>query len=138
MQIIDVERKSARSRSILLWGAVLISVVLVGAACSRKESASKVESLRQGDEFFAARKFAQAVSAYQKAVAADPRDGRSRAKLADAYAAVGQWNRAATESIRASDLLPADHDAQLAAIRMMLLQGRFLDVSDKASQLLRT
>jgi tetratricopeptide (TPR) repeat protein len=120
------------------WPLACLAVLsIVSGACSTGDSrAAKETAIKQGDSLFEAKEYAKAVQAYRQAVAADPRDGHARFKLSQAHLYAGQWGPAALEAIRAADLLPDDVDAQLGAGRMMLLQGRFVDVTARMQKLL--
>jgi putative PEP-CTERM system TPR-repeat lipoprotein len=94
--------------------------------------------IRRGDELVKNQQYAEAAGPYRAAVAANTTDGETRLKLANAYRSAGDWKRAGEEAVRAADFLPNDTDAQLLAAKLMLTGGRFVDVADRMSTLLRS
>ncbi|MGH9174827.1 MAG: tetratricopeptide repeat protein, partial [Vicinamibacterales bacterium] len=116
---------------------VAILLVVVVACTSRDPATASADALGRGDELMGAQRYPEAARAYRSAVEANPRDGRARMKLADAYERAGQFKEAADEAVRAADLLPGNVEARLLAARLMLPQGRFVDAEAFTSALLR-
>lgn len=128
-------RPDAVSRAVRLFVCLLPMAVF--ACTSRDAAPSKAEAIRRGDELAGKNQYAQAVSAYRIAVDRDPSDGRSRMKLANAYAADGRWTDAMREAVRAADLLPGNVEAHILAATQLLGNGRFLMAIDRSSELIR-
>ena len=116
-------------RSTIILVAVL---ALVTVSCTRDPQKLKRQYVASGDKFVAQKNYAEAVIQYRNAVAADPRFGEARFKLADAYSETGDVNSALREYVRAADLLPGDVEAQLRAGNGLLAAGQFPDAKARA------
>jgi tetratricopeptide (TPR) repeat protein len=117
---------------------VTLGLLLIGAAaCTSDPAAIKTASIRLGDELVARGQYLQAAGAYLEAMNADPRDGRVRLALANAYELGGRGPEAATQTVQAAELLRNDVDVQLVAGRRLLGQSRFVDAVDRMSPFLR-
>lgn len=118
--------------------AAVVFVLTVLSACAPQPPRETKESAVQaGDALAGAGKFEAAVSAYRRAVALDPRDGRLRLKLARAHEQAQQWAEAGREAMRSADLLPGDYEAGVLAARLVLAQSRFDDSLTITTALLR-
>jgi cytochrome c-type biogenesis protein CcmH/NrfG len=102
-------------------------VMLPLAACSRDPQAAAREHLEKGEKLLAEQNVSAAIIEYRRAVQEDPRLGKARLRLGDAYAQTGDGANALREYARAAELLPEDSDAQLKAGRFMLLAGQYPD-----------
>ena len=103
-----------------------VLAISTAAACSNPEQAKR-EHFDNANRFMEAGKTQEAILEYRNALQEDPRYGEARLKLAEAYQAVGNFNQARREFIRAADLLPQDTVAQVQASRYLLLAGQFED-----------
>jgi tetratricopeptide (TPR) repeat protein len=112
-------------------------VLSVDIGCTTHDRRSKAELSRRGDELAAQGHYPDAAAEYEAALEADPHDGRLRKKLADAYTHAGKLREAAIEIVRASDVLPADIDAQVAGATAMVNLGRFVDAAQRMAAVLR-
>ena len=108
--------------------AVASGVLLV--ACSDSEQ-TKREHFASANKFMEAGKPQEAIVEYRNALRADGKFGEARAKLSEAYQAVGNANQAFREAVRAADLLPLDNAAQLRAANFLILAGRFEDAKTR-------
>ena len=124
-----------RSHLLVRTSPLVLSVVLI--ACTRDPAAVRADAIRRGDDFAARKQYSQAVEAYKAAVKSDSSDGQARLKLAKAHWAAQNWSDAASEAVRAADLLPRDLEAQRLATTMLLAQERFPDAADRALALVR-
>lgn len=122
---------------ILLGLAFLVAVAIGGAACSRDAEIVKQEYLRNGDRFFAEKNYQAAIVEYRNAVKQDPKFGRARHRLAQAYLQVDDKSRALAEFVRAADLLPTDLVAQLDAARVLIRSGQLQDGKTRAELALK-
>ncbi len=114
-----------------------VSAIALAVACRAPDPAGvKAEAVRRGSEALERRDYSGAVSGFQEAVAADPRDGDVRLRLAHAHFGAQQWPEAARQALIAADLMPANRDVQRFAISMVLLQSRFSDVLVRTEALL--
>src|SRR5688572_9543817 len=115
--------------------ATLVTMVMA-AACSQDPDVRKLAYLANGDGYFSEKKYAEAIVEYRNAVEADNGFGEARYKLAKAYAAAGDHQRAAREHIRAADLLPGDARAQLDAVTYLLARGEYDDAVSRVQRVL--
>ena len=125
----------------LLRGLALAALVALGgsAACGSDDPATvKADAIRRADALMEKRQYTEAAEAYQAAVDVDPRDGALRVRLARAHQGAQQWEAASRHLISASELLPADWNLQLEAVRAMLGMSRFTDAADRMEALLTT
>jgi cytochrome c-type biogenesis protein CcmH/NrfG len=114
--------------------AVLMATALT--ACKADPQAQAREHLDKGNQQAEARRYAEAIIEYRRAVQADPRLGEARLQLAHAYATTGDGINALREYVRAADLLPENTDAQKRAGTFMLLAGQFQDAQGLADRML--
>ncbi|MCX6545025.1 MAG: tetratricopeptide repeat protein [Acidobacteria bacterium] len=114
-------------------GVCLVVALCVAAASCSKSAKSYFES---GNQYVAQKKLKEAAIEYKNAVQKDPNFGVARYKLAETLAELGDMPGAFREYVRASDLLPADKDAQLKAGTFLLLAGRFDDAKVRAQKVL--
>lgn len=115
----------------------LVAIVFMAAGCSQNPDEAKRKHMESGDRYFQAEKYDAALIEYRNAVQKDPRFGDARFKLAQTYLHRGDASNALRESVRAADLLPERADAQLQAIRLLLVAGRFADARTRAEALLK-
>lgn len=113
----------------------VILAVLCTFSCSDPET-EKVRHVARGDEYVADKRDAFAVVEYASAIKIDPRYGEAHYKLAEAYERMNNLPAAFPEYIRAADALPNDRTAQIKAIRVLMLSGRFEDAKARAAALL--
>ena len=109
---------------------------LLTGACSRDPQALKARYLRSAESYASKGKLVEAAIEYQNALQADPRDGEVRLKLAETYAKVGDGRRAATEFVRAADVLLDRVDVQVRAGNLLLFGQRFDDAKVRAEKAL--
>ena len=115
-----------------------LSIVVVAAgitACANREE-KMAQHLRAGDALVEQKKHAEAIIEYKNAVRQDEQSGEARLKLAKSYEATGDIARAVKESVRAADLMPGNHEAQLAAARLLVMTGSFEDGKARAENVL--
>jgi tetratricopeptide (TPR) repeat protein len=86
----------------------------------------------------AAGKLREAVIEFRNAIQQDPRFGRARFQLAEAYAATGNPSGALQEYVRAADLLPTDNVAQTRAAMFLLVARRFEDAKTRIQKVLES
>jgi tetratricopeptide (TPR) repeat protein len=113
----------------------LAAVVACAMACSSPE-VRKQQHLDRGNRYAAEHRDQFAVIEYASAVRIDPKFGEARLKLAQAYERLNDLRAAYPEFIRAADALPQDRDAQLKAIQIFLLAGRYEDAKVRATTML--
>ncbi len=126
----------------MLWtvpvpATLLLLTALLSGCRTEDPQARKAAAVRTGDEASAAKQYDRAAAAYRQAVDVDPNDGPLRVKLAIALEQSQQWLPAASQAMRAADLLPTDFQARLLAARLILLQSRFEDSTKLIDALLR-
>jgi cellulose synthase operon protein C len=124
-----------RSRLVSPPSSLVLLILL--AACTRDPAAVKADAIRRGDDLVARRQYPRAVEAYQAAVKSDPSDGEARLKLAKAHLSAENWSDAASEAVRAADVLPGNVEAQRLATTMLLAQDRFGEAAERALALVR-
>lgn len=115
---------------------VFAALVVAVAACGRSSDERLREHLARGDAHFADKQYSDAIIEYRNAVQQDERSGQARFKLANAFEAAGEPQRALREFVRAADLLPDDEELQLKAIGYLLLARQFEDAQTRAERLL--
>jgi tetratricopeptide (TPR) repeat protein len=116
---------------------VALALALAGACHSPDPATAKADAIGRGDAFLRKQQYSQAISAYQVAAKADPKDGEVRLKLADAYRRAERWSEATLEAIGAADLLPDNKDAQVQAVEASVVIGRFVDAIDRVRPILQ-
>lgn len=117
--------------------AACLLALLTACARNAPPPETKAAAIEAGDALTAAGRPGQAVAAYRRALAQDPKDGRLRMKLAETYEAAQLWAEAGREAMRAADLLPGDYDARKLAARLILGLGRFEDSLSLSAGLLK-
>lgn len=122
------------SRLCSLITALVVTMSLT--ACKGDPQAEAREHLEKGNQQASAKRYAEAIIEYRRAVQADPRLGQARLQLAHAYASTGDGINALREYARAADLLPEDNDAQKRAGVFMLLANQFQDAQGLADRML--
>ena len=110
-------------------------IALLPIACTSPE-VQKRRHFERGNEYAAAKKDEFAVVEYANAVRLDPKFGEARLKLAETYERMGNLRAAFPEFIRAADALPDNRDAQIKAIQILIVGGRFEDAKARAATLL--
>lgn len=115
---------------------VTLLIAALAAACGGDPQARKLAYVANGDRYFAEAKYAEAIVEYRNAVETDNSFGDARLKLARAYAAAGDLQRAAREHIRAADLLPNHVEAQLEAAKFLLAGAQFEDAVSRVQRVL--
>jgi putative PEP-CTERM system TPR-repeat lipoprotein len=121
----------------LLARVGLLCLTLSAAACATDPNAQKQEFFASGDKYFNDGNFDAAVIQYRNAIEIDPRFGRARARLADAYQRQGDARRAFEEFVRAADLLPDDAAIQVTAGTYLLAARRPEDALARAEVALK-
>jgi putative PEP-CTERM system TPR-repeat lipoprotein len=109
-------------------------VVLLSIACSSE--AAKQRHFQRGEQHFADGRYADAIIEFRSAVGLDEHWGEARYRLAEAYAANAEPERASREYVRAADLLPDDARAQLKAAAYLLLDDKDEDAKARALRVL--
>jgi tetratricopeptide (TPR) repeat protein len=104
--------------------ALAIAVCLF-SACSGDPEAKKQAFLESGNRYAEQKKWAEAIIEYRNAIAVAPRFGEGHFKLSEALIETGDVPGAASELIRAADLLPTRTDVLLQAGSVLLLAGQF-------------
>jgi putative PEP-CTERM system TPR-repeat lipoprotein len=122
-----------QTRVLSLGMAALLALALT--ACSSAE-ADRQRYIESGNQFFAQKKYQEAIVQYRNAVRSDNRSGEAHFKLAEALAATGEVRNAARQYIAAADLLPNDIEAQLKATSVLTLAGRFEDAKTRIQKVL--
>jgi tetratricopeptide (TPR) repeat protein len=121
-----------------LWwrSLVLFALTVLTVSCTDSEVA-KQTYLENGNKLLAEKNYSAAVVEYRNAIRHDERFGSARHKLGQAYAALGDLDRAKRELVRAADLLPQDVDVQLTAAAVLLKTGEFDDARSRAESALK-
>lgn len=109
-------------------------VALLGMACS--DEATSRRHFDNGVSLLEAQRYPEAIIELRNAVDRDERWAEARFKLAEAYAANGEPDKAHRQYIRAADLMPDNADAQLKATAYLLLAGHYEDAKTRAQRLL--
>jgi len=104
--------------------AIVLAVAFL-TGCSSDPEAEKQAFLESGNQYAAQKKWAEAVIEYRNAIAIDPRFGEGHFALSEALIQSGDVPGAASELIRAADLLPTRVDVLLQAGSVLLLAGQF-------------
>jgi tetratricopeptide (TPR) repeat protein len=128
---------SPASLVVRLMGLAL--VLTITAACNSANPADvKADAIRRGDDLVGKKHYAEAVSAYQIAVKSDPKDAELRLKLAAAHRLANQLVEAIREAIIAADLQPGNPEVQMLAAGGLIMEGQFVDASDRISRVLKS
>ena len=112
-------------------GCLCIALPLL-IGCSQE--AAKRRHLENGTQYLDAGRLADAIIEFRSAVDRDELWGEARFKLAEAYAANGDAERAYREYVRAADLLPDDTTAQLKAATYLLVVGQYEDARTRVQR----
>jgi putative PEP-CTERM system TPR-repeat lipoprotein len=113
-------------------GVILVSV----SACRSDPQATAREHFEKAEQQLAQKKVNEAIIEYRRAIQADPRLGKARLRLADAYVETGDGPNALREYARAAELLPENDEAQIKAGNFMLAAGQFADAQGLGERLL--
>ena len=121
-----------------VFSGVLAVVVFCASltACSISPDSAKKEYFARAEQYFAEKKYDEAIVEYRNALQQDPQFGDARFKLAEAYVAKSDYSKAYPEYIRAADLKPDDLGLQLRAGSMLLLGRRFEEARTRARAIL--
>jgi len=122
------------TRSIRLWAAC--AVIMTALGCTSADTAKR-EALANGDKYFAAGKFNEAVVEYRNALRRDSRFGEARWKLAETYEKQKNAAAAFREYVRAADLLQDRADVQVKAGTYLLVAQQFDDAKTRAELALK-
>src|SRR5882672_7572717 len=99
----------------------LLTILAIAAALCAGCGRSRDQYMAAGRQYFAAKKFNEAVIEFRNAVARDPQYAPAHAQLAEAYMRINDAGSAAEQFVAAADLLPDDIDAQLKAAGILVL-----------------
>lgn len=116
--------------------ALLGLTLCAAVSCGGDREAQKAEHLRQGNQYFEAHKYREAIVEYKNVLRLDDKSGEARRGLAEAYEKAGDRGNAYKETLRAADLLPNDVPVQLAAGKMRLRSRQFEDARATADRVL--
>jgi len=112
----------------LAVGAVVATTV---AGCSRDATRARQNAFDAGNRYLADQKLPEASVEFRKAVAADPKFGEARVKLAEISVKLGDLPNAYREYVRAADLLPDNVDLQVRAASFLLAAGQYEDAQTR-------
>ena len=132
--------QSSGSRRFHPFTIVLIVVCLTApgvSGCSGNADDQTAKAFERGEQYFADGRYAEATVEYRRALQLDPKMGRARFKLAEAYAASKDLKSAYPEYVRARDLLKDDIEVQVKAGNMLLLGRRFQEAKETARIILQ-
>ena len=113
----------------------IVALVAGTAACASPEK-KKAQHLQAGDALVEQKKHAEAIIEYRNALKQDAQFGEARLKLAKSYEATRDFPRALKEYARAADVMPDNHEAQLAAARLLVMSGNFQEGKARAEKVL--
>jgi tetratricopeptide (TPR) repeat protein len=134
------QQREQSLRRLLKYGGIFVlfsaSVVGILFLVVRLAAATKEDFLAEADELVQQNQYSEAIIQYRRAIQLDGNYGQARYQLAEAYLHQGQLRGAMAEYIRAGDLLPDNVDAQLKAIRFLLVARRFEDAKTRAEGVL--
>ena len=119
-----------------LFAIALAAIFAAAAAACSDPEADKQRYLKSGDDYFAQKKYREAIIEYRNAINADERFGEARFKMAQALEASGELANAARQYIRAADLLPDSADAQLKAAVVLSVAGQFEDARTRVQRVI--
>ncbi len=122
------------SKFLIVLAVAAVSATATG--CSRDVIRTRQDALDAGNRYFSEQKFAEASVEYRKAVAADPKFGEGRARLAATYVELGDLPNANREYMRAADLLPDNVDIQVRAASFLLAFGQYEDAQTRIRKVL--
>jgi tetratricopeptide (TPR) repeat protein len=92
-----------------------LAVTISAGACSKDPEVEKREFLASAQQHARNGKVPEAIVQYRNAIAVDPKFGEARLELGLLLEKQGDLAAAASELVRAADLLPNNVDAQLGA-----------------------
>src|SRR5947209_5575440 len=115
----------------LLASGLALLMGLSTASCGK----DRESYITNGDRYFNANQYLEAIIEYRNAVAKDPRFGPSRLKLGEAYLRANDLIDAAEEYKKAAELMPNDPDVQVKSLRMMLVGGLYDEARNGTEQL---
>lgn len=119
----------------LLQLALVAAALATPVACASAE-ARKGAYLANGNRYASQGRYREAIIEYRNALRQDPRFGEARYRLAEAYLRTDQPHAALPEYVRAADLLPDNVHAQIQAVALLLVAGRFEDARARIEQVL--
>src|SRR5262245_21868788 len=103
----------------------LLLVVLAGTMAVSCRGRTKEAYFARGNQYFASKKYNEAIVEYRNAIKKDPQYAAARAQLAEAYMRINDPKDATFEYVAAADLQPQDADAQLKAASILLLGKQY-------------
>jgi putative PEP-CTERM system TPR-repeat lipoprotein len=113
---------------------VLAMLAMAAAGCSAGKTPAQY--MANGDQYFKAKQYLEAIIEYRNAVAKSPHNGEAHLKLGDVYVEVNALADATQEYKRATELRPDDVDTQVKWLRMLLLGKWYDDVRERTEKLL--
>ena len=114
----------------------LVLAIAASSAVACSDEAAKLRHVESGERFLEAGKIQEAIIEFRNAVDRDELWGEARYKLAQAYEANGDQERAYREYVRAADLLPNDSEVQIKAVTYLMLVGQYEDARSRIQRLL--
>lgn len=117
--------------------ACVVLVCLFAASCTMRPDVAKQRYLKSGDNYFAQKKYKEALIQYGNAIKQDPLFGLAHLHLAVAFTAVNDRRQAAMEYVRAADLLPDNDQAQIEAGRVLVNNGYYKEAIARARTVLK-
>jgi putative PEP-CTERM system TPR-repeat lipoprotein len=131
------QRPASPARNTSRLTGLLLLTLSVFSSCSRDPLVHKAKAFERAEQYYAERRFPDAILEYRRALQIDPKFARARFKLAESYAANNELKNAYTEYVRAADLLPDDLEVQIKAGNMLLLGRRFAEAKSRARTILQ-
>lgn len=116
-------------------GAIL-AVLMIVTACAATPEEARNAYVASGDEYFAQKKYNEAIIEYRRALQQDTRYAVGYQKLGDASAAAGDGKGALSAYVRGSDLAPDNIEVNLKAGNLLLVARRFQDAKTRARNIL--
>ena len=114
---------------------VIASALVASVACGGGERDPQ-EHVRRADDYLRQEQYRPAIVELRTAIQINPALAEARAKLSDAYRAIGEEANALREAVRAADLRPDDAHMQVRAGTLLLSTRSFDDANARAERAL--
>src|SRR3954469_741568 len=116
--------------------ATCLLATFLAAGFTRDPAAQKAKYLASAEKYMQAHKYSEATIEYRNALRFEANSATIEFKLGDAFTRAGNYREAFLAYRKASELDPTNVNAKLAVGRFYLIDRRFNDVIQLASEIL--
>ena len=119
----------------MCFSLVFVASLLTG--CHRDPQVVKQKDLAKATDYFQKGKYREAIIEDQNALQVDSQFAPAHYQLAQSYMKISDWPGAYQELMRTVTIDPANSNAQLDLIDLLLAGGKYLDARGRAEDLLK-